>query len=38
MASVDADLTILDRRNAVVDQIAQAGRVHLETIFGATNL
>ena len=38
MASADANLTALNGRNAVVDQIARAAKVHLQTISGATNL
>ena len=38
IASVDANLTALDSRNAVADQIARTARVHLQTISRATNL
>ena len=38
MASVDADLTALDGRNMQADQVAQAAKVHLQPIYGATNL
>ena len=38
MASADADLTALDGRNALADQVARAARVHLQRISGATNL
>ena len=38
IASADADLTALDGRNALVDQVARADKVHLQPISGATNL
>ena len=38
MASVDADLTAPDGRNALADQVARAAKVHLQPISGATNL
>ena len=38
MASADADLTALDGRNALADQVARAAKVHLQPISGASNL
>ena len=38
MALADADLTALDRRNALADQVARAAKVHLQPISGASNL
>ena len=36
-ASVDVDLSVIDMRNTMADQIAQAAKVHLQTISGATH-
>ena len=38
MVSADVDLKALDGRNAIVDQIVRAAKVHLQTISGVTNL
>ena len=38
MASANADLTALDGRNALADQVARAAKVHLQPISGASNL
>ena len=38
LASADADLVALDGRNAMIDQIARAAKVHLQVISGAANL
>ena len=38
MALADTDLTALDRRNAMSNQITRSVRVHLQTISGANNL
>ena len=38
MALSDADLTALDGRNTMVDQVTRAAKVHLQPISGATNL
>ena len=38
MASADADLTALDGRNALAEQVARAAKVHLQPISGVTNL
>ena len=38
IASADADLTALDGRNALADQVARAAKVHLQPISGASNL
>ena len=38
MASVDVDISALDGRNAMSDQIDRAAKVYLQTISGATNL
>ena len=33
---MDVDLSVIDMRNTMADQIAQAAKVHLQTISGAT--
>ena len=38
MDSVDANMMALDERNTLVDQVAREAKVHLQPIFGATNL
>ena len=38
MASADADLTALNGRNALPDEVAQVVKVHLQPISGAINL
>ena len=34
---MDVDLSVIDMRNTMADQIAQAAKVHLQTISGATH-
>ena len=38
IASTDVDLSALDSRNAMANEIACAAKVHFQTITGATNL
>ena len=38
MATADADITALDGRNTLTDQVARAAKVNLQYISGATNL